>query len=114
MEQAIRLLLCAVGVVALLSHSSSAANTPCSGRKGGISHCQGSTFICNDGSISASRKNCALVMGGAIGLMGGGLSEMTPAADSGECSCRSGRYCIGPRGGRYCLTDSGKKSYLRK
>lgn len=33
-----------------------AANTPCSGRKGGIAHCQGDTFICNDGSISASKK----------------------------------------------------------
>ena len=31
---------------------------PCSGKKGGISHCQGSQFVCNDGSISKSKKIC--------------------------------------------------------
>lgn len=31
---------------------------PCSGKKGGISHCQGTKFVCNDGSISASKKIC--------------------------------------------------------
>ncbi len=30
---------------------------PCSGKKGGISHCDGSKFVCNDGSISASEKD---------------------------------------------------------
>ncbi|MDQ9009040.1 hypothetical protein RFI36_04655 [Acinetobacter gerneri] len=32
---------------------------PCSGGKGGIKQCQGSKFICNDGSISASKKICS-------------------------------------------------------
>lgn len=32
---------------------------PCSGSKGGISHCNGSKFICNDGSTSASKKHCS-------------------------------------------------------
>jgi hypothetical protein len=32
---------------------------PCSGSKGGISHCQGSKFVCNDGSISKSKKICS-------------------------------------------------------
>lgn len=32
---------------------------PCSGKKGGISHCQGKKFVCNDGSISASKKICS-------------------------------------------------------
>ncbi|MDA4884723.1 hypothetical protein PGJ81_15790 [Acinetobacter baumannii] len=32
---------------------------PCSGKKGGISHCDGSKFVCNDGSISASKKICS-------------------------------------------------------
>lgn len=32
---------------------------PCSGKKGGISHCQGSKFVCKDGSISASKKFCS-------------------------------------------------------
>ncbi|MFT4020078.1 MAG: hypothetical protein QM666_01015 [Acinetobacter sp.] len=31
---------------------------PCSGKKGGINHCQGGKFVCNDGSISASKKVC--------------------------------------------------------
>jgi hypothetical protein len=93
-----------------------ATNTPCSGHKGGISRCQGSTFICNDGSVSASKKNCAAYMSGSsdqpLGLIDGGSGEMSPAG-AGECSCRSGLFCIGPRGGHYCTTDSGRKSYLR-
>lgn len=32
---------------------------PCSGAKGGISHCQGGKFVCNDGSLSRSMKTCA-------------------------------------------------------
>ncbi|WP_079374925.1 hypothetical protein [Acinetobacter baumannii] len=32
---------------------------PCSGKKGGGSHCNGSKFVCNDGSISASKKICS-------------------------------------------------------
>ena len=94
-----------------------AANTPCSGHKGGISHCQGSTFICNDGSVSASKKNCSAEMGGApnqpLGLISGGSAEMAPASE-GECGCRSGHFCTGPRGGHYCINDSGQKSYLKK
>ncbi|WP_154650409.1 hypothetical protein [Acinetobacter tjernbergiae] len=32
---------------------------PCSGKKGGISHCEGKKFVCNDGSISGSKKICS-------------------------------------------------------
>jgi len=42
-----------------LAMPASAANKPCSGKKGGISHCQGGKFVCNDGSISASKKTCS-------------------------------------------------------
>lgn len=31
---------------------------PCSGGKGGVSHCDGSKFVCKDGSISGSKKIC--------------------------------------------------------
>lgn len=31
---------------------------PCSGSKGGVSHCQGDKFVCRDKSISASKKTC--------------------------------------------------------
>jgi hypothetical protein len=81
----------------------SAANYPCSGAKGGVSHCVGGRFLCNDGSMSASKRIC----GGAQPAASAPLVTTT----DGECSCRSGRYCIGPRGGVYCLSDSGQKSY---
>lgn len=89
-----------------------AANTPCSGRKGGIDHCQGSTFICRDGSVSGSTKSCEATIG-SFGLLSSEAEEMEPPS-AGDCSCRGGAYCSGPRGGHYCLTDSGTKSYLRK
>lgn len=104
-------LLAAATIAALMAPGlSDAANTPCSGKKGGVSHCQGRTFICNDGSVSASKKNCAAEMG-AAGLLS--TPEMAPVIGD-ECSCRSGRFCIGPRGGHYCLQDNGRKSYLKK
>jgi hypothetical protein len=42
----------------LFTLTATAANTPCSGSKGGISHCYGEKFICHDGSMSQSKKNC--------------------------------------------------------
>ncbi|TIL79353.1 MAG: hypothetical protein E5Y89_12770 [Mesorhizobium sp.] len=116
MRRLLRGLLSIIGV-AILAMQPSLANSPCSGRKGGISHCQGSTFVCNDGSVSASKKNCTAYLGGsssrALGLMDSENSNMVPSGNPGDCSCRSGQYCIGPRGGHYCFTDSGAKSYLR-
>lgn len=35
-----------------------AANTPCSGKKGGVSHCESGRFICNDGTVSQSKQKC--------------------------------------------------------
>jgi hypothetical protein len=35
-----------------------AQNTPCSGSKGGISHCRGWRFVCQDESTSASKQDC--------------------------------------------------------
>ena len=45
-------------LVSLFSLTATAANKPCSGKKGGISHCSGEKFVCNDGSISKSKKVC--------------------------------------------------------
>lgn len=39
------------------------ANLPCSGNKGGVNHCEGSKFICNDGTASTSTKDCSVIMG---------------------------------------------------
>lgn len=37
-----------------------AKNYPCSKSKGGVSHCTADgKFVCNDGSISQSKKKCA-------------------------------------------------------
>lgn len=36
-----------------------AMNTPCSGKKGGVSHCAGGKFVCKDGSVSGSKKICS-------------------------------------------------------
>ncbi|KAA3512715.1 hypothetical protein DXT89_16280 [Agrobacterium vitis] len=102
-----------------------AENLPCSGRKAGIAMCRGDLFVCNDGSISASKKSCSRFMEGTEGRTDGPAFNLTPpmapflapsSAPSSEesCSCRSGSFCVGPRGGRFCLTDNGTKSYMRR
>lgn len=55
--------LFSVFLLAALSFGASAANYPCSKSKGGVSHCNGSTFVCNDGSTSKSKRNCAAERG---------------------------------------------------
>lgn len=100
----------AIALALAIPGQADARNTPCSGSKGGVSHCEGDTFVCNDGSISASKKSCQAYMGGATQLV---PKKPAPAA-VGDCSCRSGTYCTGPRGGTYCHTDSGRKSYKRR
>lgn len=100
-------------IVVVNSTAAFAANTPCSGSKGGIAGCRGQTFVCNDGSVSGSKRSCS-GYGNALGLVGSGnQSDMSPSS-GGDCDCRSGRYCTGPRGGRFCIADDGSKSYLRK
>lgn len=85
-----------------------AQNQPCSGKKGGISHCANGKFVCNDGSISASKKMCTAPRSAPAPAL-----KAAPKAST-ECDCRSGTFCTGPRGGTYCYSDSGKKSYVRK
>ncbi|WP_083200633.1 YdcA family protein [Kosakonia sacchari] len=44
----------------ILPITSFAKNYPCSGKKGGVSHCTSDgKFVCNDGTISKSKKTCA-------------------------------------------------------
>jgi hypothetical protein len=47
------------GLALVACFSASAANYPCSGRKGGVSHCMGQYFVCNDGTTSQSKKICS-------------------------------------------------------
>ncbi len=49
------LVVCGLGSTS----ASLAANTPCSGKKGGVAYCRGGKFVCNDGSTSASKKTCS-------------------------------------------------------
>lgn len=98
-----------LGVALAFASHFALANYPCSGGKGGVAKCAGASFVCNDGSISASKKICS----GAPSQPA--LSFMAPQRSTADgCSCRSAKICTGPRGGQYCLSDSGAKSYLRR
>nr|WP_316851858.1 hypothetical protein [Pseudomonas alcaligenes] len=99
-----------VAALGFASLQAIAANTPCSGRKGGIAGCDGDLFLCNDGSISGSKKSCSAYMGSSAP----DAAPQQLLQDSGECTCGTSTFCTGPRGGVYCLTPSGKKSYVRK
>lgn len=54
----IRLFAAALGLL-LVSGSVEARNTPCSKGKGGIKACQGTKYLCNNGTISASKRPCS-------------------------------------------------------
>ncbi|HTK03052.1 MAG TPA: hypothetical protein VL522_25745 [Bordetella sp.] len=100
-------------LAACFSATAYASNYPCSGSKGGVDHCLGEQFLCRDGSISASKRICS--GGGTARRSPGASAPESPVPNSnGECSCRAGQYCTGPRGGTFCYSDSGKKSYLKK
>lgn len=59
-----------------------AYNRPCSGSKGGISHCEGGKFICNDGSVSASKRLCdPAIYGGQTAQK----TEKASASDKASC-----------------------------
>ena len=109
-----RLILASVWLVLVATATAHGQNYPCSGGKGGVSHCQGQTFVCNDGSVSRSKRNCSAdhPTSRMLGVMGAGNRQMVPVQGQTACACRSGTYCTGPKGGRFCLTDNGRKSYL--
>lgn len=93
----------------ILALPAQARNTPCSGGKGGVSHCAAGKFVCKDGSISGSKKSCP-----APSAPRQRLKTAPKSKSANSCDCRSGMFCTGPRGGTYCYSDSGKKSYVRK
>lgn len=101
--------LLALACLLLFACNVRAANTPCSGKKGGVSHCAGGKHVCRDGSISASKKVCSAGAGERQNFTAPKATEA-----QGACPCSSGNMCTGPRGGRYCLTPSGNKSYQRR
>jgi len=52
---------------------------PCSGKKGGISHCSGTKFVCNDGTISRSKRKCG----------NGWINDISPSVDSSNRSAKN-------------------------
>lgn len=61
------------------------ANTPCFASKGGIAGCDGDLFLCNDGSISGSKKSCAAYMGNGSSSSQTGPKQMLKSSD--YCLC---------------------------
>lgn len=58
MKKLVSVLICG-SLLFVFASSANAGRLPCSGKKGGISHCTKSgKFVCNDGSISKSKKIC--------------------------------------------------------
>lgn len=61
----------------LIGGAAEARNTPCSQGKGGIKACQGTKYLCNNGTISASKYPCT--GRGEVGLSddeaGGGMGS---------------------------------------
>lgn len=52
-------------VLAFFAQLALAGNTPCSGKKGGVAHCSGETFVCKDGSTSKSKRKCPVGVHGS-------------------------------------------------
>jgi hypothetical protein len=87
----IRVVIASTVLVVVPGNTAEAANEPCSGKKGGIAGCRGETFICNDGSVSASKKSCSAYAGGAQGLLGGAATpHRMENARAGEDPTASG------------------------
>ena len=110
-----------------------AANTPCSGKKGGISHCDNGRFICNDGSMSTSKRMCSPETMKPTKGQNPSLSAASAASSSAptatlssqrprssqdntaqSCPCNSGNVCTGKRNGTYCTLPSGQKKYQKR
>lgn len=57
-------------------------------------------------TAAARRRRKRVVRG-----MSGNASTTRSVTQDGDCSCNSGKVCVGPRGGRYCISRSGNKRY---
>ena len=58
-KNSITFVLLAALALSLPLEASAKGREPCSGSKGGISHCDGDEFVCNDGSYSRSQRICS-------------------------------------------------------
>lgn len=90
-------------------------NYPCSQSKGETAYCQADVFVCNNGSISASVKDCRndykkTEHDRSLDKQ----AAFQPAAPGAACICRKGLYCLSKKGKASCLDDNGIKSALPK
>lgn len=54
------MLIGAFSMVIESAEASGRGRQPCSGKKGGVSHCtKDGKFVCNDGTISGSKRICS-------------------------------------------------------
>lgn len=78
-----------------------AGNTPCSGMKGGIAHCQGDLFICVDESVSRSKRSCPAYLGSAVTIPVAAPLAAMPASSGFHCgaktTCREMSSCAEAR-----------------
>lgn len=66
MKKSVSLIALTVFALTLATPAHAArGNKICSGSKGGISHCSGTKYVCNDGSISRTTKICSNDSGSA-------------------------------------------------
>ncbi|MDI1276149.1 DNA/RNA non-specific endonuclease [Methylobacter sp.] len=77
-------------LILLLLPLSSWAGAPCSGKKVGISHCNGTQFVCNDGSTSKSTKDCSSYIGGKQTNQATKPTTKSPVAQSNTEISRTG------------------------
>ncbi|MDO5674809.1 MAG: hypothetical protein Q4G66_07840 [bacterium] len=55
----VALLIVLASVLFAFNFAEAKGRQPCDGKKGGISHCSNGKFICNDGTVSASKRVCS-------------------------------------------------------
>ncbi|MDU9414896.1 hypothetical protein RTW82_21385 [Pseudomonas sp. zfem005] len=113
--ESLRFLLLLALAFAALSQPAYAGNTPCSGSKGGIARCDGDLFLCNDGSISGSKRSCPTYLGTSRTAPNQATPSLRRFADSSSgCACGTSTFCTGPRGGVYCLTPGGEEELCKE
>jgi hypothetical protein len=69
-------------LAAFSSASAVAANQPCSGKKGGVARCENGKFVCNDGTVSASKQVCGASKPAQTAAPASSKSSQTPPKTS--------------------------------
>lgn len=74
----------------------------------GIARCDRDLFLCNDDSISESKRSCTSYLGNSRTTPDQTAPSLCRLADSfSERACAISPFCAGPHGRVYCLTPMG-------